>query len=110
MRRGCHDLHDEIRSGKRPLDNLDGKILALSNKYPFESAHPITERLIVAHSAMLQHLHEFLMFKSFPLHWVPHLLTSGLPEKRKEDAMAMLPFLHTAKRDGWHYLVTGNES
>jgi hypothetical protein len=27
-----------------------------------------------------------------------------------EYAQAMLSFLHTAERDGWHYLVTGDES
>jgi hypothetical protein len=33
-----------------------------------------------------------------------------LHEKEKEYAQAMLPFLHVAERDGWHHLVTGNES
>jgi hypothetical protein len=31
-------------------------------------------------------------------------------QKRKEYAKNMLSFLHTAERNGWHYLVTGDES
>jgi hypothetical protein len=30
--------------------------------------------------------------------------------KPKEYPTAMLPFLHDAERDGWHHLVTGDES
>jgi hypothetical protein len=41
---------------------------------------------------------------------VPHLLTHDLREKQKEYAKAILPFLHTAERDIWHHLVTGDES
>jgi hypothetical protein len=89
-------MHNEIRSGRSPLDDFDSKILAIMDKSPFESTHSIFERLLVAYSIMLQHLHEFLGFKSFHLHWVPHQLTGGLWEKRKEYARAMLPFLHAA--------------
>jgi hypothetical protein len=86
------------------------KILAILNKSLFESAHPIAERLLVAYSTVLQHLHESLGFKSFYLHWVPDQLTCDLRRKRNEYARAMLPFLHAAEQDGWHHLVTGNES
>jgi histone-lysine N-methyltransferase SETMAR len=48
--------------------------------------------------------------KSLHLHWVPHLLTDDLRQKRKEHTSAMSPFLYTAQRDGWHHLVTGDES
>jgi hypothetical protein len=70
----------------------------------------MAERLLVAHSTVLEHVHESFWFKSFHLHWIPHLLTGDLREKRKEYARAMLPFLHAAKWDGWHHLVTGDES
>jgi hypothetical protein len=56
------------------------------------------------------HLHLSIGFKSFHLRWVPHLLTSDLRQKRKDDARAMLPLLHAAQRDGWHHLVSGDES
>jgi predicted transposase YbfD/YdcC len=110
IRRGRQDLHDEIRRGIPPLDDLDGKILVIFDKSPFELAHSIAERLPIVHSTVLQHLYKSLGFKSFHLHWVPHLLTGDLLEKRKEYARAMLPFLHAAERDGWHHRVTGDES
>jgi hypothetical protein len=102
-------MYNDIRSGRPPLDDFDGKILAIVDESPFESAHSISERLLVACSTVLQHLHESLGFKSFHLHWVPRQLTGDLREKRKECARAMLPFLHAAKRDDWHHFMTGDE-
>jgi hypothetical protein len=54
-RLGRQDLHDEIRTGRPPLDDLDAKILTILDKSPFESAHSIliAERLFVAHSIVL---------------------------------------------------------
>jgi hypothetical protein len=75
IRRGRQDLHDEIRSGRSPLDDLENKILAILEKSPFESSHSITERLLVAKLTMLRHLHESIGFKSFHLRWMPHLLS-----------------------------------
>jgi hypothetical protein len=66
--------------------------------------------LLVAYSTVLQHLHKFFVSKLFHLHWVLHLFTGDLQGKRKEYARAMLSFLNAAKRDGWHHLMTGNES
>jgi hypothetical protein len=104
------DLHDEIRAGRPPLNNLDVKILAILDKSPFESARPIAERLCVSHPTVLEHLHKSIGFRSFHLRWVLHLLTDDFRQKRKEYATAMLPFLHAAERDGWHHHVTGDKS
>jgi hypothetical protein len=41
---------------------------------------------------------------------VPRQSTNDLREKRKEHASAMLSFLYVTKRDGWHLLVTCDES
>jgi hypothetical protein len=76
-------LHDEIRSGQRPLDDLDSKILAILEKSPFESSHSIAERLFIARSTVLLHLHESIGFKSFHLHWVPHLLSGDFPKNER---------------------------
>jgi hypothetical protein len=78
---GRQDRHDEIRSGRHPLDDLDGKILAMIDKSPFESTHSIATRLFVAYSTVLQHLHEFMWFKWFHLYWIPHQLTGDFQEK-----------------------------
>jgi hypothetical protein len=80
---GRQDAHDEIHTGRSPLDDLDTKILAILDKFPFESTHSTAERLLIAHSIMLRHLHDFIGFKLFHLHWVPHMLTDDLREKRK---------------------------
>jgi transposase len=68
IQRGRQDLHDEIRSGRPPRDDLDSKILVISEKYPFESSHSTAERLFVARSTVLRHLRESIGFKSFYLH------------------------------------------
>jgi hypothetical protein len=78
---GHQDLHDEICSGKPPLDDLDSKNLTILDKSSFESAHSISERLLVAYSIVLQYLHESFGFKLFHLHWVPHLSTGDFREK-----------------------------
>jgi hypothetical protein len=107
---GRQDFHDEIHAGRLPLDDFDVKIMAILDKSPFESARSIAETFHVAHSTVLPHLHDFIDFRSFHLHWVPHLLMHDLREKRKEYAKAMLPFLYATEHDGWHYLMTCDES
>jgi hypothetical protein len=110
VRFGHQDLHDEIRTGRPPLDDVDAKILAFLNKSPLESARSIAETLRVSHAIVLNHLHLSIGFKSFHLRWVPHPVTEDLRQKRKDDARAMLPLLHVAQRDSWHHLGTGDES
>jgi hypothetical protein len=107
---GCQDNHDEIRAGKSPLDDLDAKILAILDKSPFESACSISERLRIGNAIVFEYLLVSIGLKSFHLRWIPHLLTDDLHSKRQDHASAMLPFLYAAKRDGWHHLVTGDES
>jgi hypothetical protein len=75
IRLGRQDLHDEIRTGRLPLDDLGIKILTILDKSPFKSAYSIAERLLVALSTVLWHLHDSIGFKSFYLHLVSHLLT-----------------------------------
>jgi transposase len=83
IRRGHQGLHDEIRSGRPPRDDLDRKILPILEKLPFESSHSIAERLLGAHSTVLRHLHESIGFKLFHLHWVPHLLSDDFRKNEK---------------------------
>jgi hypothetical protein len=110
VRFGRQDLHDEIRTGSPPLDDIDAKILTILNKSPFESAHSIAKRLAVTHGTALNHLHISIGFKSSDLRWVPHLLIEDLRHKQKEVARAILPLLLAAQRDGWHHLVTRDDS
>jgi hypothetical protein len=110
VRFGRQDLHDEIRTRRSRIDDLDAKILATLDKYPFEFAGSIAERLRVGHATGLEHLHVSIGFKSFHLRWMLHLLADDTCQKRKEHASAMLPFLCAAQGDDWHHLVTGDES
>jgi hypothetical protein len=109
VRFGRQDLHDEIRTGRPALHDLDAKILVILNKYPFESALSIGERLHVSHATVLNYLDLPIGFKSFHLRWVPHLLTEDWRQKRKDDARVMLPLLYAAQRDAWHHIMTDDE-
>jgi hypothetical protein len=91
-------LHDTIRSGRSLFDDFDGKLLAIFDKFPFQSTHLRAERLLVTRSTVFQYFHESLGFKSFHLHCGPHQLTDDLREKQKEYAVAMWLFLHAAER------------
>jgi hypothetical protein len=57
---GRQDLHDEIRPGQSPLDDLDAKNLARRDKLPFESAHSISKTLHVALLMTRLHLQDSL--------------------------------------------------
>jgi hypothetical protein len=50
VRQGREDLHDEVRSGRPPIDFLDIRILALPDEQPFHSAYSIAETLGLSHS------------------------------------------------------------
>jgi hypothetical protein len=108
---GRQDVHDTIRNGRSPLDDLDAKILVILDKslFEFESARSIAETLHAAHSIVLLHLHDSLEFRSFHLHWMPHSLTHDLHEKQIKYGYVVLPVLHAAERDEWHHLVTGDK-
>jgi hypothetical protein len=110
VRLGRQDFHDEIRTGWSSLDDLDAKIIIILNKSLIKSTRSIAETLHIAHQTVFRHLYNSIGFKSFHLHWVSHLLTDNLCEEQKEDARAMLPFLHIAERDRWHHFVTGDDS
>jgi hypothetical protein len=110
LRRGRSDFHNAPRSGG-PLDeHLATRILELLRENPFESIRSRAETLQVSQSAVLQHPHKDLHYKSFYLRWVPQLLTPELRERRCRYASEMTPLLIAAARDEWHYLVMGDES
>jgi hypothetical protein len=93
-----------------PLDDFDAKILAILDKCPFQSTRSMAKTVNFGLGMVLLCLDDFICFRSFHLHWVLRVLTVGLREKWMEYAQAMLPFLHAAKRDGWHHPVTDDKS
>jgi hypothetical protein len=80
VRVGRQDLHDEIHTGRFLMDDLDAKILAILDKSPHESAFSIAERLRVCDTAVFEHLHVSIGFKSFHLRRVPLLLIDNLSQ------------------------------
>jgi DNA-binding transcriptional ArsR family regulator len=70
VRQRREDLHDEVQSGRPPIDFLDIRILVLLNQQPFHSAYSIAEALGVSHSTVLSHLRESLGLKNFHLRWI----------------------------------------
>jgi hypothetical protein len=66
--RDRQDLHDENRMGRLPLDDLDAKILAILDKYPFESDQSIAETFPVGLVTVLRRFHDSIGFRSFHLH------------------------------------------
>jgi hypothetical protein len=48
--RGRQDLHDKIRTGIPPLDDLDAEILAVLDKSPSKSAHSTIGTPCIAYS------------------------------------------------------------
>jgi hypothetical protein len=69
IRHGRQDLHDENRIGRRPLDDLDAKILTILDISLFESAGSIAETLYADLATVLWRLHDSIGFRSFHLHW-----------------------------------------
>jgi hypothetical protein len=65
VRQGREDLHDEVRSGRLPIDFLDIRILALLDEQPFHSAYSISEALCVSYSTNWSYLQESLSMKIF---------------------------------------------
>jgi hypothetical protein len=89
---GRQDFHDEIHAGRLPLDDFDVKIMAISDKSPFESARSIAEILHVAHSTVLPHLHDSIGFTFVQPYWGPHLFAHDL---RKKESMIQKRYCHS---------------
>jgi hypothetical protein len=110
IKRRREGSHDAQQSGRRPVESFTAQIKILSEENCFISAWSIAETLQVSHSTVLKHLHEDLGFQSFYLRWVPHLPTPELKEQRRTSATEMIAVLLPAHKNGWHHLVTGDES
>jgi hypothetical protein len=63
IRMNRQDLHDESRTARLPLGDLDAKIVTILEKSRFESAHWISERSVIARKTVLQYLRDFIGFK-----------------------------------------------
>jgi hypothetical protein len=110
IKRGREGLHDAQRSGRRPIQSLIAQIKVRYDENCFVSARSIAKTLRVSHSTGLKDLHEDSGFQSFHLRRVSHMLTSELKEQPRTYATETMVVLLSAQKDGWHHLVTGDES
>jgi hypothetical protein len=67
VQRGCEDVHDEDRSGRPPLDDIDATILRVLHKFSFELARSIAQIVNSKHSPVWHDLHKGPGFQSFHL-------------------------------------------
>jgi DNA-binding MarR family transcriptional regulator len=110
VRQRPKDLHDEVPSGRPPIDFRDIRILALLDEQPFHSAYSIAEALGVSHSTILSHLRELVGMKSFHLRWIPHELTTSLRQIWMEICRDSSPILKAHQKNTFQRSVTGDES
>jgi hypothetical protein len=103
-------MHDEMQSGRPPMDFLYIRILALLDEPPFNSADSIAQFLGVSHSTILSYSLELLGLKIFHLPWIPHELTTNLQEIRMETCRELLPILKIHEKKTFQRFVSGGKS
>jgi hypothetical protein len=88
---------------------MDAEILSFLRKYPFSSVRTI-ESLEIPVSTIHSHLVEKIDINTSLLRWVPHTLTSELPQKRVELSSWLLQVLESHQRVSFRKTVTADES
>ena len=110
IRRGRTDLLNQQSSG-RPIDHqIDHLILKELEIDPFVSARMIAKRIRVAVSTVTNHLHNSLKMKNIFFRWVPHILTEKQKKIRVELSIEILKQLEDARKNGFKFILTGDES
>ena len=95
----------------RPVDHeFSALIRELLEKEPNLSLRQIGERLGRPASSVSYHLTHVLGFKFKKTRWIPHELTDKQREARVNGAKALLDTIDSAKRNNFHFFVTGDES
>jgi hypothetical protein len=64
-------MHDELRSGRLPVDFLNIQILWNLEKYHFDSVPSLAEILNASHATILKCLHDAPGMKHLHLRWIP---------------------------------------
>jgi hypothetical protein len=76
----------------------------------FRSVHSTAEALGVSHSTILNHLRESLGMKNLHLRWIPHELTTSLPQIRMETCRGLVAILKAQEKNKFQRFVTEDES
>jgi hypothetical protein len=103
------DLHDDPRPERPPIDHLDAKIVACSEREQFSSAYSLADAQNVAPASILSHLHTSLGMKNFHFRWVPHQLTGDLRQVRVAKCGELLRALDAMEQTHFHHIATGDE-
>jgi hypothetical protein len=95
-----------MRSGRRPIDHLDAKITAYSERELFPSAHSLAEALDVSPATVLSPSYNSFGMENFHLRSVPHQLTDELWQMRVAKSGELLRALEAMQRTHFRHIIT----
>jgi hypothetical protein len=75
-------IRDFYRSGRPPIDHIDGDVMPLLRTFPFHTVRTLAEKLSARPSTILHHLRDSLGLKPSQFRFVPLELTCQLKEKQ----------------------------
>jgi hypothetical protein len=106
----CSDLNDRSSSGRRPLEDIDARILEVLEAEPWSSLQTIAEFLKIPGSMVHLHLTTSLSMENRHFKRVPLSLDDDLRAKRFDGARQLLDVLQAQERHHFRDLVTGDET
>lgn len=102
---------DDKNKGGRPANyRIDQLILMELNEDSTKSCREIACNTGYSTSSVHYVLTVRLGYKPYNLRWVPHVLNSSQKIYRMNDSKALINILKQAKKNGWHFILTGDES
>jgi nucleoside-diphosphate-sugar epimerase len=109
VRRGNEELRNEGRPGRPPRHEVDASIRSILQDNPNASLSTIANASQTCPETVRNHMSRIGHVLKC-LHWIPQALRSELKQVRKNVCLRMLPKLRAYARNGWHNIVTGDES
>jgi histone-lysine N-methyltransferase SETMAR len=89
---------------------IDDTILSALEKQPFSSIRELANLICIPATTVYRYLTHSLGFVVKHLHWVPHSLSATQKAQRITLANRLLFELRSIKSDGWHFVVSLDES
>lgn len=96
--------------GKSANYRIDALIEKELNDDPTKSCRQIAQNIGYATSSVHYVLTVRMGYKQYNFKWIPHILTFYQKYQRMDDSRALIEVLKKAKKNGWHFIVTGDES
>ena len=101
---------DKNKGGRPPNYRIDNLILKELNDDPTKSCRQIAHCIGYSVSSVHYVLSVRLGYKPYNFRWIPHVLNFSQKMARVNDSKALIEILKKAKRNGWHFILTGDES